>query len=572
MSNIITMSRGKSIDRAFDISDLTEGASDVGVAACVSKAQTAPAHCLANDWTNQEIATLYRAKRLLSGFASLTTTDRGLTDDGSPWFVFCDAEGEVLVHIARIDGVYILDGVGLPGPMKGYSFDDLIGSAAQVDTLKTSEVRSAISNILKLKPRKQTKIFIHPAANFAALIWAAATLDQAGDPWAQDPDHLAPEDAAMTSAGAFLPSVLVASAVSSSSLVSGDSVFDTAALVKLENSLKEAQFSESTLREDQAHGDDFNHKIAFFNVVLGVLTSILAPNNFQPVLDADFQEILTMLDMGDATPQDSFAPHEVSMDSVLEFIQLNVAMLDETLDLFHAQRLEDETEVPHDFNPEMLATSFALPADARVEFESNGLDTVALPAQDLRFSEDARQVPSVDLSNASSTDGSVSSAANPPLTAAASSSDAGTPVSEAFISVTALSVAGVFGLVISETIDARALSFSQADAGAVSSASAPQLVETDLGLLASPSHQIPVPSKHLTYTGPDAHMWEVIGEFLATQETVTAIEDGNLLIIDRSVMPYDMGDVHVVTWEFHDGSSVSIVGTSSDVLSLDLVA
>jgi hypothetical protein len=54
------------------------------------------------DWSRQELALLHDAANLLR---ETVETYRGVTDEGDPWFVFCDADsGDVLAHFARISG------------------------------------------------------------------------------------------------------------------------------------------------------------------------------------------------------------------------------------------------------------------------------------------------------------------------------------------------------------------------------------------------------------------------------------------------------------------------------------
>ena len=58
------------------------------------------------DWTREELAELYRIEHALVQANIRLETDRGLSDEGDPWFVFCRADGEILVHISRFDGQY----------------------------------------------------------------------------------------------------------------------------------------------------------------------------------------------------------------------------------------------------------------------------------------------------------------------------------------------------------------------------------------------------------------------------------------------------------------------------------
>ena len=53
--------------------------------------------------------------------------DLGVTDEGDPWFVFCDAEsGDVVAHFARIGGTYLGCAPTLNGALQGRNFAVLI--------------------------------------------------------------------------------------------------------------------------------------------------------------------------------------------------------------------------------------------------------------------------------------------------------------------------------------------------------------------------------------------------------------------------------------------------------------
>jgi hypothetical protein len=56
-------------------------------------------------WSKPELAHFRRAINLLFEAGLLIETASGLTDEGEPWFVFCDASsGDVLAHFAKING------------------------------------------------------------------------------------------------------------------------------------------------------------------------------------------------------------------------------------------------------------------------------------------------------------------------------------------------------------------------------------------------------------------------------------------------------------------------------------
>jgi hypothetical protein len=60
-------------------------------------------------WSEQELAHFRHAVNLLWDAGLSFETDTGLTDEGEPWFVFCDAQsGEVAAHFAKISGKFVV--------------------------------------------------------------------------------------------------------------------------------------------------------------------------------------------------------------------------------------------------------------------------------------------------------------------------------------------------------------------------------------------------------------------------------------------------------------------------------
>lgn len=58
-------------------------------------------------WSTQELTLFYRAAGSLSSEELCVETDQGLTDEGEPWLVFCDAEsGDIIGHFARMNEEY----------------------------------------------------------------------------------------------------------------------------------------------------------------------------------------------------------------------------------------------------------------------------------------------------------------------------------------------------------------------------------------------------------------------------------------------------------------------------------
>jgi hypothetical protein len=120
----------------------------------VSFADRISRHC---GWSNEEFAELYRVEHALSQTGIPLETDYGITDEGDPWFVFCRCEGEVLVHIARYDGLYRLCSPALPQPLTGLSF--------------TALTKSFVSG-LRAPVQQSAGVSIHPAALLSVLVAA----------------------------------------------------------------------------------------------------------------------------------------------------------------------------------------------------------------------------------------------------------------------------------------------------------------------------------------------------------------------------------------------------------------
>ncbi len=111
------------------------------------------------DWSQDEIAELYRIEHALVQARLPIDTDRGVTDEGEPWFVFCRRDGEVLVHITRSNGGYLLFGAGLAQPLSGPAIGELS--------------RAFVSRVPQNLPPQQGEgatLLVHPAAVLAVLI------------------------------------------------------------------------------------------------------------------------------------------------------------------------------------------------------------------------------------------------------------------------------------------------------------------------------------------------------------------------------------------------------------------
>lgn len=133
-----------------------------------------PARGRTRDWKSQELAEFYRVESALIQGGMRVVTDRGVSDEGDPWFVFCrQDDGEPIVHFARIDGQYVIASAAYEGVARGLDF--------------RSMVQELISRH-KLAPTdddKSSNIRIHPSALLIVLVGMAffktASQSQAGE-------------------------------------------------------------------------------------------------------------------------------------------------------------------------------------------------------------------------------------------------------------------------------------------------------------------------------------------------------------------------------------------------------
>lgn len=131
-----------------------------------------PNSACASDWSNQELADLYRAYSLIQAAQPGLECDRGVSDEGDPWFLIGDDTGDVLVHVCRINGTYILDSIALPKALRGKNFnaliDNFLTTVAGEKSQDTEDMRGP-ANVVQLA--RGGTVCLHPSVMIAALIW-----------------------------------------------------------------------------------------------------------------------------------------------------------------------------------------------------------------------------------------------------------------------------------------------------------------------------------------------------------------------------------------------------------------
>ena len=115
--------------------------------------------CERGDWSQRELAEFYRVEDALTKSGVGISTDRGLTDEGEPWFVFCRQDNEeVIVHFARIGGEYVVASNFTEAVFRGRNFQTLV-----------RELLDSHPFVLPKQSSRST-VFLHPATLLAALV------------------------------------------------------------------------------------------------------------------------------------------------------------------------------------------------------------------------------------------------------------------------------------------------------------------------------------------------------------------------------------------------------------------
>src|SRR6478736_3007661 len=113
------------------------------------------------DWNQRELAEFYRVEAALIKSGVGISTDRGLTDEGEPWFIFFRQDDEeVIVHFARIGGEYVVASNFTEAVFRGRNFQTLVRELLD-------------SRPYVLPHSSRSTVFLHPAALFAALVVTA---------------------------------------------------------------------------------------------------------------------------------------------------------------------------------------------------------------------------------------------------------------------------------------------------------------------------------------------------------------------------------------------------------------
>ncbi|KUO57041.1 MAG: hypothetical protein APF80_14615 [Alphaproteobacteria bacterium BRH_c36] len=111
-------------------------------------------------WTNQDVAEIYRVADTLRRAGLPIDCEEGQTDEGDPWYAFCNANtGDVIVHFAFIDGQYLAEVSHLGVSFKGNRLVDIV-----------NQFLHSYPVVLPSQQSAATRVWMHPASGFVAFI------------------------------------------------------------------------------------------------------------------------------------------------------------------------------------------------------------------------------------------------------------------------------------------------------------------------------------------------------------------------------------------------------------------
>lgn len=124
-----------------------------------------PAPTTVGDWSQQELAEFYRVEAASVQAGLRLSLERGLSDEGDPWLVFCREDGDVFLHFARIDGAYVICSDMIDRPLVGPDFRALLAELVRLNPSVLPLPRSGAHGA-----RSGAQIMMHPAALLAAIV------------------------------------------------------------------------------------------------------------------------------------------------------------------------------------------------------------------------------------------------------------------------------------------------------------------------------------------------------------------------------------------------------------------
>lgn len=116
-------------------------------------------------WANDELAECYRVVAILADHGMAVSIETGASDEGDPWAVFIrDDSQDVIIHLARIGGRFIVSSVACPVTLQGATLRSVLEEAVRTQPLVVPRTSSSDGRGV---------LFLHPIVLLAAFIATA---------------------------------------------------------------------------------------------------------------------------------------------------------------------------------------------------------------------------------------------------------------------------------------------------------------------------------------------------------------------------------------------------------------
>lgn len=497
------------------------------------------------DWTNQEIADLFRVRQLLSSAGVPVDTLRGISDEGDPWFVFCDLNGDVFIHMARIDGLYVLDSPNVARPLRGLNFNALVDdftSGALPDTAKPGQEGSAARRVIRLE--RGGKLSLHPSAMLAALIW---TLFLASDELVM----MAPETPSDTDTLLDFSDIIARVAAAEVIETEMDSFDPTAQSEVLGSEETETQVAEGPMRETMVQQGIAMQQNAYamglstIAIAMGFMSEAVLMDNQRKVLEG--VHALAAIDVQNMVSAEAVDSDDEGSGALLamlaEFLGLDLTLETETAE---AQQLDGEEALLKAEADPMLAGPRSVASVPVVDDES---DLAVAPVQD-----DAEPTQVASAQNAIQADVEAKPEAVEEIYTFSMDSffDALSALDDGDAGETMLFVS--FDVIESGS-DGVSVQISVEDA-----ITAPVEIET-------------APARTTNHREFDAQAQAFVDYINAKETEVGLIQYGNeIIMIDREAFERPGADTYTFSWETDEGQVISMIGLRAEFEQFDLIA
>lgn len=538
-----------------------------------------------SDWSNQELADLFLVKRLLNTSGVVCDIERGLTDEGDPWCVFCDSHGEVFIHFCRIDGLYLLDSPNLERPLRGTNFSELVSDFSnRAIPSRTSDDPAKAGERRVVHFKRNGKVHLHPSALLSALIW---TLFLASEELVlvTDQDHVdGGSETGPDTADAALSKDVQADAIESFSEKNLLKNIPEDAFCGEDNELIDEDGGCETKSLD-LHVKDINpHQglvtlsnvyaigLSTLAVTCGLMSKSIwldASADISGNLDENKQKTVHSEKNNDESSesqtQDGHMALESFFDALLSIeITEDLALLRDTV--LAALNTEDPTVAPGEveINVPPLATQASSDLETSDAPEISAISKVSLSNSDV--------APDLSMSE---TEAQKNTASTPEQGNEADPAVAllGDLIHEAPQGLS--NIMNAWQPVLQKTALDNIKIYSSFDINQFSDQRFEKLSEVFSVEMKDDQELI-----EDTSDDTDGTLWSFdekakhfIGSFLDRHDSIEMIyKKGNLILIDLDAFNSSGGETHIMSWEFDDGSVVSTVGLKTDYETFDLIA